>query len=277
MKVAQREYEGNNERMPARFLEAWGEGRGEGHEMNKLEIELRLVQRSSGWTVTKRGNPRGGQPKQPLRPRQGGAEPAPGCGLGDRTYPGTLASQRPSTWAWEKYSCLPPGNLSLPDIHQWQPRSTGSQHPVGRNRDGRFGSTSMGGTPPSRGRVNPANQEPFLCFPTLSWWISVDLLLRVQDSRPLTAEKAGDDSACLVTSGLHKTIPQSERSPHLPPAATTGEVLFFLMYLFIYFCPCWVFIAVHGCSLIMVSRGYSLVVVYRLPIAVASLVVEHGL
>lgn len=39
--------------------------------MNKLEIELRLVQRSSGWTVTKRGNPRGGQPKQPLRPRQG--------------------------------------------------------------------------------------------------------------------------------------------------------------------------------------------------------------
>ena len=52
---------------------------------------------------------------------------------------------------------------------------------------------------------------------------------------------------------------------------------FFFMYLFIYFCPCWVFIAVHGCSLIMVSGGYSLVVVYRLPIAVASLVVEHGL
>ena len=50
--------------------------------MNKLEIELRLVQRSSRWTVTKRGNPRAGQPKQPLRPRQGGAEPAQAVGWG---------------------------------------------------------------------------------------------------------------------------------------------------------------------------------------------------
>ena len=39
----------------------------------------------------------------------------------------------------------------------------------------------------------------------------------------------------------------------------------------------WVFVAARGLSLVVESRGYSLVVVCRQPIAVASLVVEHGL
>ena len=40
---------------------------------------------------------------------------------------------------------------------------------------------------------------------------------------------------------------------------------------------CWVFTAVSGLSLVAVSRGYFLVVVPRLLIAVASLIAEHGL
>ena len=39
----------------------------------------------------------------------------------------------------------------------------------------------------------------------------------------------------------------------------------------------WVFVAAHGLSLVVVSSGYSLVVVLGLLSAVASLVVEHGL
>ena len=40
---------------------------------------------------------------------------------------------------------------------------------------------------------------------------------------------------------------------------------------------CWVFIAAHRLSLVLASRGCSLVAVFRLLIAVASLVVESGL
>ena len=48
-----------------------------------------------------------------------------------------------------------------------------------------------------------------------------------------------------------------------------------LLYLFIWLY--WVFMAAHGLSLVMESGDYSLVAVHRLLIAVASLVVEHGL
>ena len=40
---------------------------------------------------------------------------------------------------------------------------------------------------------------------------------------------------------------------------------------------CWVFVATCRLSLVVGSRGYSLVVVRQLPIAVASLVAKHGL
>ena len=43
------------------------------------------------------------------------------------------------------------------------------------------------------------------------------------------------------------------------------------------FLLCWVFVAVHGLSLVAVSGDYSLVVVLWLLIAVASLVAEHRL
>ena len=46
-----------------------------------------------------------------------------------------------------------------------------------------------------------------------------------------------------------------------------------IMYFWLY----WVFFAVHGLSLVAASRGCSVVVVFRLHIAVASLVVDHGL
>ena len=39
----------------------------------------------------------------------------------------------------------------------------------------------------------------------------------------------------------------------------------------------WISVAVHGLSLVAACRGYSLVAVHRLLIAVAFLVVEHGL
>ena len=45
----------------------------------------------------------------------------------------------------------------------------------------------------------------------------------------------------------------------------------------IYFWLCWVSVAARGFSLVVVSRGYSLVAVCWLLIAVASLVSEHGL
>ena len=53
--------------------------------------------------------------------------------------------------------------------------------------------------------------------------------------------------------------------------------IYLFIILFIYFWLCWVFVAAHGLSLVVASRGYSSVVVHRLLIAVASLVAEHGL
>ena len=47
--------------------------------------------------------------------------------------------------------------------------------------------------------------------------------------------------------------------------------------MFVCFWLCWVFIAVLGLSLVVVSRVCSLVVVHWLIIVVASLVAEHGL
>ena len=49
------------------------------------------------------------------------------------------------------------------------------------------------------------------------------------------------------------------------------------MYLVTYFWLCWVFVAVHRLSLVVASRGYSVVAVHKLLIVVASLVVAHGL
>ena len=51
-------------------------------------------------------------------------------------------------------------------------------------------------------------------------------------------------------------------------------LLFFYVFIF---CLCWVFIAASGLSPVALSRGYSLVEVCRLLIAVASLVAEHSL
>ena len=52
---------------------------------------------------------------------------------------------------------------------------------------------------------------------------------------------------------------------------------FYFIYLFIYIWLCWVFVAVRGLSLVVVSRGLFFDVVCGLLIAVASLVAEHGL
>ena len=54
--------------------------------------------------------------------------------------------------------------------------------------------------------------------------------------------------------------------------------VFLLLFLivFIYFWPCWILVAVCRFSLIVVSRGYSLIAVLGLLIAVASLISEHG-
>ena len=51
---------------------------------------------------------------------------------------------------------------------------------------------------------------------------------------------------------------------------------FFKIY-FICLCLCWVFIAALRLSLVVASRGYSLVAVLGLLIAAVSLVAEHGL
>ena len=47
------------------------------------------------------------------------------------------------------------------------------------------------------------------------------------------------------------------------------------MYLFIFIWLCWVFVAMCGLFLVAVTMGYSLAVVRRLVIVVASLVGEH--
>ena len=49
------------------------------------------------------------------------------------------------------------------------------------------------------------------------------------------------------------------------------------MYLFIYPWLCWVFVPVHGLSLVVASGGYHLGVVRGHLIAVASLIAEHRL
>ena len=53
-------------------------------------------------------------------------------------------------------------------------------------------------------------------------------------------------------------------------------LFFILKFYLLLFWLHWVFIAVHGLSLVSVSRGYSLVVVCGLVSAIASPVVEHG-
>ena len=49
------------------------------------------------------------------------------------------------------------------------------------------------------------------------------------------------------------------------------------MFSFVYFCLCWIFVAVHGLPPVTEEGSYSLVVVGGLLIAVASLVAEHRL
>ena len=53
-------------------------------------------------------------------------------------------------------------------------------------------------------------------------------------------------------------------------------ILFYYYYYFFFFWLCWVFVAVHGLSLVAARGGYS-VAVRGLLIAVASLVAEHRL
>ena len=55
-------------------------------------------------------------------------------------------------------------------------------------------------------------------------------------------------------------------------------MVYYLLTLFIsYFWSRWLFAALHGLSLVVVSRGYSLVAVPGLLMAVSSLMVEHRL
>ena len=62
--------------------------------------------------------------------------------------------------------------------------------------------------------------------------------------------------------------------------ADLGLLIFFfnvLLILFVYFCLRWVFIAVCGLSSSCGEQGLLFVAVHGLLIAVASLVVQHGL
>ena len=49
-----------------------------------------------------------------------------------------------------------------------------------------------------------------------------------------------------------------------------------MIYVFAYFWQCWVFVAEHSLSLVVLSRAYSLVAICGLIVAVASLVGEYG-
>ena len=63
-------------------------------------------------------------------------------------------------------------------------------------------------------------------------------------------------------------------------AVTKASILlqvFFFFNNFIYFWLCWVFIAAHRLSLVVVSGGYSLVAMHGRLIVAASLFGEHGL
>ena len=51
----------------------------------------------------------------------------------------------------------------------------------------------------------------------------------------------------------------------------------FSFFFFFNFWLCWVFVAVHGLSVVAEIRGYSLVAVHRLLIAVTSVAAEHRL
>ena len=64
-------------------------------------------------------------------------------------------------------------------------------------------------------------------------------------------------------------------TPHL--WSPSSKYAFSNVSLFIYFWLHWVSIAVRRLSRVAASGGYSLAVVLRLPDAVASLIVEHGL
>ena len=55
------------------------------------------------------------------------------------------------------------------------------------------------------------------------------------------------------------------------------KIFIILFYLFFFFWLCWVFLAEHSLSLVLVSRGYSLVEVHWFLILLASLIAEHGL
>ena len=55
-----------------------------------------------------------------------------------------------------------------------------------------------------------------------------------------------------------------------------AHTFYFFFNVFIYFWPCWVFVAVHGFSLLVV-RGCHSLVLCSLLIGVAPLVVEHRL
>ena len=59
--------------------------------------------------------------------------------------------------------------------------------------------------------------------------------------------------------------------------AQAASLLFFKLYLLICFWLCWVFVAACRLFLVGMSRGYFLVAVHGLLIAVASLAAEHGL
>ena len=56
-----------------------------------------------------------------------------------------------------------------------------------------------------------------------------------------------------------------------------GGIFFFACLLIFFFSRSWVFSVACRLSLVLVSKGYSLVVVHRLLISVASLVAGHGL
>ena len=104
----------------------------------------------------------------------------------------------------------------------------------------------------------------------------------------------------LLNSGIEPRSPAMQvdsllSEPYLPTISHSWCFLFFLfskskfpsgiiyfqseqlLFAFIYFCLCWVFIAMWGISLVAAIGGYSLVAVCRLLIVMASLVAEHGL
>ena len=107
----------------------------------------------------------------------------------------------------------------------------------------------------------------------------------------MDANKLPSLAALAVCTGANErsmvSSPKGEEEP--APAGAHGPSVFpllfrstsflgFLKYIYIYiYWLCWVFVAACGLSLVVESRGYSLVVVHGLLIAVASLVAEHGL